>query len=48
MFLTNEYFIFQSKFNFDEYNNDINYIFSTGESDLTKRKKQIIIKYKIS
>ena len=46
MLLTNEYFIFQSKLNFDKYNNDINYIFSTGESDLTKRKKQIIIKYK--
>ena len=44
--ITKRYLIFQSKNDFSQYNTELDYVLSTGESDLTKREKQIIIKYK--
>ena len=43
--LTNKYLLFETKNDFNDYNNSINYIFSNGENELTKKEKQIIIKY---
>ena len=43
--ITKQYCIFLSKNDFKEYDNNIEYIFSTGKKDLTIREKQIIIKY---
>ena len=43
--LTKQYCIFLSKNNFDEYDNNIEYIFSNEKQDLSTRDKQVIIKY---
>ena len=43
--LTDKYLLFETKNDFDNYKNNIDYIFSTGEQELTKKEKQIIIKY---
>ena len=43
--LTKQYCLFLSKNDFEEYENNIEYIFSNGKSELTIREKQIIIKY---
>ena len=43
--LTDKYLLFETQNDYEKYKNSIDYIFGTGEQELTKKEKQIIIKY---